>query len=1562
MADDDRIAAPSDLPRRPHPDSPYSSSRHDRYDDRDPYYDSRRRSPGPSYRRSPSPRRRSPPPSHRRRSPSPPPSHRRRSPSPRSHRSDRPSSSSYHSSSSRPVNGHGSPRSRHDDLPPPSSSARRSSLTASEKAGASRDKVGESSSSRPPPPPSSAPPPPPPSSAPPPPPTAAPPRPPSTSYTLKRRSSFNKLPPFFYKTLGAKDFRVQYDPTLDPNPVKKGKEVVKRFDGEGVEKESVRDPRKTDKPEEVARLEKRRQRGPFMQDLAVVTYSWDKNSTGPPPPAPPCAILVTGFPSTTTADALHAHFRAYGRIETQDVKYDSQTGGSLGICWIKYVDDVPRDAEPDKPTREKYERKRRQGQAQDGGVVASQAVAKGNGAKVGMAMLKGDGGVKVELDQDGLKCKAAVKAEMERRHPPKAEVKPPPPKSAPPPPPSSSVPPPPSRAPPPPPPLAGTSLPARPTSRFDRPPTQPSPSSSSSATPNPRALPSSLPAKPSPVTSTSTTGGSRSLDSPALHVSVPSVPVPPLPTVSRSDLATHVSVPSMVIPPLPSRNPPPGPAARRDRDRERDDRDRERDRRDRDRERDDRDRDRDRERDRDRDRDRDRRDRPRSRSPPLSSSSRPRDLPPIPFSQPRFGRGGVPVGGAGGRRGDRRTLGAGGLDARPDNMASAIAQAVEAAKKRLKQHQQGQLASSSAASAGRGGRGPPGPGPGRRGTREDGEADMELDSDAERRSGTGSGAPSRSGRGEDSDEDGSSSDEEDAKDAVFYHHANGRVEPRRILPRGIAPVGAIAWQASKKVLLEKLAANGRRYLKIEKGKYQEERKGAGGRPAAPNAEELERHFGKYEIDRTFADSEGWYITFLRDDSAKDAHEALNKRRFGGAALVLVLCDPPSQPPTPTSTPSAPAPPKKPPHAANTPLPGSHLAALVEKFSRRPVAPVAKKTSGWTDAELVDEAKDLIVADLLEAFSNDLKARVVRGKVQEHLQQWERAEADKFPSAAAGSASSSRRVPPPPPPPVRPEAVKPEPGESPILSASATPAPPPAAAPGTVKSLSSLSFSKRKSAHSNSATPDDHHDRHHRDRERDRHSSSAHVRRRESTTSRLSSEAPSESPAPGHGSDVDDRDRRSGKKSSGGKSLKKSKAAARVYSDSEESSGADERERAAAARRRKADAAAAKKSSKKSSSAKARPHLTYTSSEDEADEPVSKKLARVKEEEVDSAAASPSPELGDMVKKPSKKAGVKREADAMDVDEDESAAASPSLNGDDSATTTTGNLVRGRKPAKAKQAIAVPTSFDPFEAGLAADDEDLFYLKLALERLQVGQDLHPTPPPSDDESAPQPKHPSGSARTEGFYTVTVEEKMANRPASNRTPAAQAAAAAAANSSVAVSRLARANTRGLVRGMELHKKVTATDTDVLKFNQLKTRKKQLTFSRSGIEGYGLFAMEFIPAGDMVIEYVGELIRQQVADRREKAYERQGMGSSYLFRVDEDLVVDATKKGNLGRLINHCCAPNCTARIITINGVKKIVIYAKSPIHPGDEVTYDYHFPIEEDKVVCLCGAPTCRGFLN
>ncbi|KAI8899994.1 histone methyltransferase, partial [Globomyces pollinis-pini] len=142
--------------------------------------------------------------------------------------------------------------------------------------------------------------------------------------------------------------------------------------------------------------------------------------------------------------------------------------------------------------------------------------------------------------------------------------------------------------------------------------------------------------------------------------------------------------------------------------------------------------------------------------------------------------------------------------------------------------------------------------------------------------------------------------------------------------------------------------------------------------------------------------------------------------------------------------------------------------------------------------------------------------------------------------------------------------------------------------------------------------------------------------------------------------------------------------------------------------------------------------------------------------------------------------------------------------------------------------------------------------------------------------------------------------------------------------------------------------------IKFQQLKSRKKQLRFAQSHIHDWGLFATEKIEAQEIVIEYIGEIIRQKVADHREKMYEASGIGSSYLFRIDEDMIIDATKQGNIARLINHCCDPNCSAKVINIEGTKRIVIYANRDILEGEEITYDYKFPIEEDKIPCLCGS--------
>lgn len=85
--------------------------------------------------------------------------------------------------------------------------------------------------------------------------------------------------------------------------------------------------------------------------------------------------------------------------------------------------------------------------------------------------------------------------------------------------------------------------------------------------------------------------------------------------------------------------------------------------------------------------------------------------------------------------------------------------------------------------------------------------------------------------------------------------------------------------------------------------------------------------------------------------------------------------------------------------------------------------------------------------------------------------------------------------------------------------------------------------------------------------------------------------------------------------------------------------------------------------------------------------------------------------------------------------------------------------------------------------------------------------------------------------------------------------------------------------------------------------------MKFAKSGIHDWGLFAMEPIAADEMVIEYVGQMVRPVVADLRESQYEATGIGSSYLFRIDLDTIIDATKCGNLARFINHSCNVSIT-----------------------------------------------------
>ncbi len=160
----------------------------------------------------------------------------------------------------------------------------------------------------------------------------------------------------------------------------------------------------------------------------------------------------------------------------------------------------------------------------------------------------------------------------------------------------------------------------------------------------------------------------------------------------------------------------------------------------------------------------------------------------------------------------------------------------------------------------------------------------------------------------------------------------------------------------------------------------------------------------------------------------------------------------------------------------------------------------------------------------------------------------------------------------------------------------------------------------------------------------------------------------------------------------------------------------------------------------------------------------------------------------------------------------------------------------------------------------------------------------------------------------------------------------------------------------------------ESNQAKYKEMKKypMEQRLAAKRSHIHGWGLFAKRKFPKHSMIAEYMGETIGQTIADKREKKYEVLGMGSCYMFRLDWHNIVDATNIGCMARFMNHCCAANAYAKVISVNtslGLeKKIVVFANQDIEKGDEITYDYKFPVEDGSLRCTCGAPNCIGRMN
>jgi uncharacterized protein len=148
------------------------------------------------------------------------------------------------------------------------------------------------------------------------------------------------------------------------------------------------------------------------------------------------------------------------------------------------------------------------------------------------------------------------------------------------------------------------------------------------------------------------------------------------------------------------------------------------------------------------------------------------------------------------------------------------------------------------------------------------------------------------------------------------------------------------------------------------------------------------------------------------------------------------------------------------------------------------------------------------------------------------------------------------------------------------------------------------------------------------------------------------------------------------------------------------------------------------------------------------------------------------------------------------------------------------------------------------------------------------------------------------------------------------------------------------------------------------------KKIQARKSSIHGNGVFAVAPIASGERVIEYKGELRTHEEVDAGEAGDVESG--HTFLFTLNDEWVIDGTRRGNVARWINHSCAPNCEALIVEHDGddrrKDKVVIEALRDIAPGEELTYNYgirlaerHTPRLKKLWACHCGTPDCTGTL-
>ncbi|EDW36882.1 GL25818 [Drosophila persimilis] len=135
------------------------------------------------------------------------------------------------------------------------------------------------------------------------------------------------------------------------------------------------------------------------------------------------------------------------------------------------------------------------------------------------------------------------------------------------------------------------------------------------------------------------------------------------------------------------------------------------------------------------------------------------------------------------------------------------------------------------------------------------------------------------------------------------------------------------------------------------------------------------------------------------------------------------------------------------------------------------------------------------------------------------------------------------------------------------------------------------------------------------------------------------------------------------------------------------------------------------------------------------------------------------------------------------------------------------------------------------------------------------------------------------------------------------------------------------------------------------------------RTEKKGCGISAELAIPAGEFIMEYVGEVIDSAEFERRQHRYAEGRNRHYYFMALRGGAIIDATMGGNISRFMNHSCDPNAETQKWTVNGELRIGLFSVKSIMPGEEITFDYRYqPYDRIAQPCYCEAANCRGWLG